>query len=126
MQIISRAQLFATLTGPVFSPDGDRKEEMSAFATAILNHAPAAVTHFVFTDHENGDDQTVTWSEYDQLHKEELIPLTYAAVGDYYGLTAARKEWNPEDLRWLYQCFLGGCAIQSAPGFVISTAIMVA
>ncbi len=126
MQIISRAQLLATLTGPLFDPDSTFIVEMSAFANAILAHAPASVTHFVYTDHENGDDAEVIWPVYLKPRTVQLLDFRKCSSDNgYYGLVAQQHQHSlPDDSRWLYQCFLGGCPVQSAPGFVISTAIM--
>jgi hypothetical protein len=132
MQIITRANLLAVLTGTAMDPMVECQEEMTAFANAILAHAPAEAQHFVYTDNENGDDQVVSWGEYTQLHTTELVPLTYTKSGDsYYGCTAQTRNWQEpegtapmEDSRVLYHCYLGGSPLNSAPGFVISTALL--
>lgn len=127
MQVISRDQLTAVLTGPVYDPEGQFAEEMLAFATAILADAPATTTHFVFTDSENGDDQEVTFGEHAQVTKRCLIgPMEYNRQGNgYYGLVATRKDfYSPDDPRVQYDCYMGGSPASSAPGFVLSGATM--
>jgi hypothetical protein len=134
VQIITRANLLAVLTGTTMDPEQEFQEEMTAFATAILAHAPAAVQHFVYTDHENGDDPVVSWGEYAQTKSVELLGNgeVYNARGDsYYGCTAQTHDWQYaagvtpiEDTRVLYHCYLGGSPLNSAPGFVISTALL--
>jgi hypothetical protein len=132
MHIIARSALLATLTGPALNPDQQAQEEMTAFANAILAHAPAAVTHFVYTDHENGDDVQVGWPEYAQVKSVDLLGSgeVYTASGDsYYGCSAEYRHFDyapgvtpTVDSRVLYHCYLGGSPMNSAPGFVISTA----
>lgn len=123
MHIVARENLLATLTGPMYDPEQERQEEMAAFVNAILADLPASNTHVVITDSECGEDPEVNYPEYSQIVTRELIPLTYAANGDYYGLTAKAKDWmGPDDDRRLYNCYLGGCSATSAPGFVVSGA----
>lgn len=128
MQIIDRSVLLATLIGQAFDPEQAYTEEMTAFANAILADAPESATHFVYTDNENGDDPTVSWGQDADLHcvvSQELIPLTYTKSGDsYYGLSASHSSYEPERSRVIYYCYLGGSPLNSAPGFVLTTARM--
>lgn len=129
MHVISRSKLLATLTGPLYSVESDRLEEFTAFANAILADAPPTATHFVFTDHENGDDPVVKWADEGFARQnvvvKKLIPLTYSKLGDYYGCDAERQSYHsPDDPRIIYQCYLGGCPVSSAPGFVITGATL--
>jgi hypothetical protein len=118
MYLVARSQLKDFLCGGYFDPDGTNREEMVAFADKILEHCPTDLKLFLFSDHENGDDPEIHWPFRQRL--EELIPLTYAAGGSgYYGLIAERRE-DVEDGEILYQCYLGGSAGNSAPGFVVT------
>jgi hypothetical protein len=123
MQIVARASLLAFLTGPFMDPDQEHQEEFTAIANAVLLNAPASVTHFLYSDHENGDDPEIRYPEYIQLQSEHLINEQYTANGDsYYGVYAQWRDLGlPNDNRVLYHCYLGGSPLNSAPGFVLST-----
>ncbi len=124
MQIVARQHLTAFLT-TAYDPDGINHVEMSAFASKILEHAPAEVAWFLITDHENGDDPEISWGYLYRRHQdEELIPLTYAPNDcGYYGLIAQTNKYI-KDSRILYQCYLGGSSGNSAPGFVVACVLV--
>lgn len=123
MQIVARASLLAFLTGPFMDPEQEQLEALTAIGNAVLLNAPASVTHFLYSDHENGDDPVVAYPEHTSTHTEALIDAKYTANGDsYYGVGAQWRDIGlPSDDRVLYHCYLGGSPLNSAPGFVLST-----
>lgn len=136
MQIIARANLLAALTGPSMDPEREFQEELTAFANAIQAHAPAGVTHFVYTDHENGDDPVVSWGEHTPTTLLNLLgsgEVQSTQGNGYYGCAAqvvsrqyAPGLTPPADNRVLYHCYMGGSPLNSAPGFVVATAVVLA
>ncbi len=128
MEIIARADLLAVLTGTGYDPMVQYPEEMAAFANAILAHAPAEATHFVYSDAENGEDLEIVVPEYCYTVRAELIPVVYNREHtSYYGLTAVQHDQYGEqpDSRVLYSCIYGGSPMNSAIGFAIATARLV-
>lgn len=125
MLIVPRAQLLKYMVSDQYDYDQQFTRVFTVMATAIMADAPPDVTHFVLTDHENGDDLYVGVQEYDGYDSTDLVPLTDDDTG-YFGVAASRnRHFDPGDNRVLYNCYLGGSPLASAPGFVISTAIMV-
>lgn len=122
MDIVSRTNLLAFLTGPFMDPDQQAQEELNAIANAVLADAPATITHFLHTDHENGDDPVVAYPEHVETQNRGLITEKYNSRGDsYYGVMAqSRSDSYPGDDRVLYHCYLGGSPLNSAPGFVLT------
>lgn len=130
MQIVAKADLVRLFTesrsqaGPFMDPENEFREEMTAFAAAITADLPEEVTHIVITDHENADDVEVSWPDYAQLEVNELIPMTYSKAGDYYGVTERHKPGDYTIGRRIYNLYWGGSPINSAPGIVLTTAVM--
>lgn len=127
MQIISRAKLLATLTGPVFAPNGFDLQAFTDIANAVLAHAPPEVQWFVYSDHENGGDFYVGIDP--QLHSvetmvtQEILPMTYNSNGDsYHGVAVSYDCTGLGFPNLVYNCYLGGSSLNSACGFVLASA----
>ena len=120
MQVVTRAQLAAFLTGSFMDPDQNNQEELTAFGAAILAHSAAPV--FVYTDHENGDDPEVSCAV--GMPTVDVVPLTYTMAGDsYYGVSVQQPQYPEEGNGWaVYNCYLGGSPLNSAPAFNITAA----
>ena len=119
LKVISRADLAAFLTSSYMDPEGELQEELQAHAAAILKESSAAL--FVYTDHENGDDPQVGYSEYNS-DSANILPVTYRKdMGSYYGVTVSRHMYNTQSPK-VFHCYLGGSDITSAPGYVITEA----
>lgn len=129
MYLVTRDQFAAFLTGSTMDPEQSIQQEMSEFAASILADAPASVTHFLVTDHENGDDPEITFPHYVRDEPgcvQELIPLSNAPNG-YYGLSRTRHYGSldrEDENRFVYQCYIGGSPLDSAPGFNITALVL--
>lgn len=135
MQIVARANLLSYLTGPSFDPDSGMLHELTIIANAVLADAPAEYTHFLLSDHENGDDPEVRWPEFyyepgrDQLVRTELVPYQQAPVingicngGFYMSRTVKRDELTVQPL---YYAVLGDVPIMAGAGFAITPVTLV-
>jgi hypothetical protein len=125
MQIVARQHLLGFLTGSSMDPMQEFREEMTAISQAILDDLPAGVQYLVYSDHENGEDPQVSWEGFGRVSRD-LINEQYRSDGDsYYGVSVTQLERvYPADDRRVYNCYLGGSPLNSAPGFVISTAAL--
>lgn len=123
MHIIPKCHLATILTSDMYDPEQEFTEEMAAFAVAIKAYHPE-IEYLVLTDHENGNDPQVDWPEGSCVVSHDVIPLTYAASGSYYGMSAHECGFSQHGLNVVFQCYLGGSEGASAPGFVITTARM--
>lgn len=119
MQLISRNMLAAFLASDFMNPDSDFRVELQGSATAILAHADPEITHFLFSDHENGMDQDLSNSNNPwKGHPEDvdLADLVSGETGNGYWMCSYSVEGGMAQ----YYIGVGGSQGNSAVGYLLT------